>query len=392
MNTARGANHLPKLTILFGAGSTIGSGMPSTPIITDRLLQLGQPNTPTAGQIRPFFSELSNILITHGGFSSVNFEHLLHAMEMLEPLLGNYDNHPFQINDYFRPVLKPLVEPTESTQQLLCNGCSISYWRGTAFRQIAQLFSESVSNSQPKETHLADFLSQLTPHFTLRLFTLNYDDLVDRVQLPWNDGFVSNNSDYYQPFDPKQFLSQNEAPAPLLVHLHGSTRFGYAQDGIFDIHKYKSPEVALNHAQDKGFSQNVNGKMIFSGPMISGLSKIEQLLYRPCPYGYYLKSFIDNVLETPRLLVLGYGGLDRHINEWILQFAQLHGRSSKLAYVAPVETFDTQAVIGAAANTLEPLCRKSQLPYYGQNLAVETALFPFEDGQVSHRLIDFLAK
>ncbi len=136
-----------------------------------------------------------------------------------------------------------------------------------------------------KEKQLADLLLRLGKQFDLRLFTLNYDDLVDRVALPWRDGFISNSSNFYQSFEPKQFLEDDKMVASLLVHMHASVLIGYAQEGIYEIHKYKSPEIAMRFLDDKGFSQNDYGRIILCGPLISGLTKVEQLMFRPSPYG-----------------------------------------------------------------------------------------------------------
>jgi hypothetical protein len=100
---------LPRLTILFGAGSTIAAGMPSVREITEHLEQLGEPGSKSA-TMAPFFKALKQILLGPGQFEDVNFELMLHALEVLEPLLHSGNPSPFPVPDYFRPVLRAFVE------------------------------------------------------------------------------------------------------------------------------------------------------------------------------------------------------------------------------------------------------------------------------------------
>ncbi len=375
-----------KLNLLFGAGSTIGVGLPTTAEITAHLERIGMEASNSYLKNRTFFSHLKDLLMRRGNFEDVHFELMLYAMEVIFPLLPQKEH--FRVPDYFRSVLPAFVDLTEEAQRMEELG-SISSWRGIAFRSISTLISERIATSLDKERHLADFLFVLSKQFKLRVFTLNYDDLVDRVDLSWRDGFLPNNSSFYQVFDAKQFIEEDKNSEALLVHLHGSTRFGYAQDGIFEIHNYSSPERAIHFLDDKGFSQNVHGRQILSGPMISGLSKIEQLMFRPCPYGYYFNSFMQNLITNNRLLILGYGGWDRHINEWILQFMQVHGSAARIAHIGPCQNKDLLTAI--ANNSLQPVKLTDTFHYYGDNVVFEPAVFPFADAETLDTIVRFLA-
>lgn len=76
---------LPRLTILFGAGSTIKAGMPSVPEITTRLESIGESSS-TQDSMQ-FFKELKAQLLGPNQFKDVNFELMLHVLEVLEPML-----------------------------------------------------------------------------------------------------------------------------------------------------------------------------------------------------------------------------------------------------------------------------------------------------------------
>ncbi len=98
---------------------------------------------------------------------------------------------------------------------------------------------------------------------------------------------------------------------------------------------------------------------------------------------------MDNLVTNPRLLILGYGGLDRHINEWILQFMRIHGSSARIVYVgghgnsALVNRIITHSPEASRVN--------NQFPYYGTNLFLDTARFPFEDNQLIEKIVHFLS-
>jgi hypothetical protein len=79
--------------------------------------------------------------------------------------------------------------------------------------------------------------------FRLAVFTLNYDD-VDRAPQTWFDGFTGANGEAWS-FDARAFDGWRDAEQPVLVHLHGSIRFGYARERP-GLAKYSGAESAFN--------------------------------------------------------------------------------------------------------------------------------------------------
>lgn len=382
---------MERLTILLGSGGTIHAGVPSTNAITEHLLEVSIP----VGRASFFFFELlKQILVEKGKFGDVNFELMLHALEELIPLKAG--DGILGRRDYFRPVLDAFIEIADHVNDLTQYG-ELEFWRETAIRNIFNFVSEAVARSEVKEANLSSFLTHLNDRFILKTFTLNYDDLIDRVELPWRDGFVENRPSSYFGFDPKQFLSASEDSEPLLVHLHGSIRYGYAQDGFIGIHKFKKTEVAKNYLSSNYGHRNIHGRMIVSGPIISGFSKVDQLFFRPAPYGYYLKSFIDNVVTNSRLLIIGYGGWDTHINDWILEFFNVHGPDARLVYATRGIRAENssagynQALVKRILTDLAEYNKAvEQSPYYGKRVALEPAEFPFEDARTVKNIVQFL--
>ncbi len=105
-----------KLNLLFGAGSTIAAGMPSTSDITARLEQIREPGSKSFSKDESYFRKLKQLLMARGNFKDVNFELMLHALQVIQPLLPKAELFP--IPDYFRPVLKAFVELTEEIERI----------------------------------------------------------------------------------------------------------------------------------------------------------------------------------------------------------------------------------------------------------------------------------
>jgi hypothetical protein len=68
-------------------------------------------------------------------------------------------------------------------------------------------------------------------------------------------------------------------------------------------------------------------------PIISGLNKAARLTLNPVPYGYYYRALIDSLLSNERLLVIGYGAKDEHVNTWLEQFVAKHGERRRIGWV-----------------------------------------------------------
>src|ERR1700730_15338906 len=68
-------------------------------------------------------------------------------------------------------------------------------------------------------------------------------------------------------------------------------------------------------------------------PLISGFNKETKLVRSPVPFGYYYQSFIEAILDTPRLLLAGFSGLDPHVMTWLLELEQLHVSRARVVWI-----------------------------------------------------------
>jgi hypothetical protein len=86
----------------------------------------------------------------------------------------------------------------------------------------------------------------------------------------------------------------------------------------------------------------VDGQAVRWEPIISGFNKAARLTLNPAPYGYYYRALIDSPLSSERLLVIGYGARDEHVNTWLKQFRANHGERSRIGWVGML----TGAMVG----------------------------------------------
>ena len=348
----------PRLTVLLGAGSTISlrpdipslCGMPSTADLTacisrmqfPRVVRTGTPFLQTEGDKTPFVAseEIPVLrLVTRAlssTFASVNFELILHAIEQLLPLAEMRAGDASW--DQFHPAIGAFVETLKHYEIL--NDWSLL--RVTRECVISAIHSEIHNRSfqLPKELPLHKLIAELAQEFRLAVFTLNYDDVVDGACPDWFDGFVgkkesSGGGAYWEArsFDAQAFDLWRDSDQPVLVHLHGSVRFGPSRQG-FHLVKYSSTAAAGEaiKAVSRG-DKSSGGQIVSANSIISGLNKAARLTLNPVPYGYYYRALINSLLSNERLLVIGYGAADEHVNTWLEQFREKHGEARRIGWV-----------------------------------------------------------
>ena len=249
----------------------------------------------------------------------VDFELMLHALEQIEPLIST--ESPLAVLSVFVEIARKY--------DVLMDRSLLRAARFAIVEQIHRLVTQIEVGHLAQRPAILGFFERLTQEFQLSAFTLNYDDIIDAAPLPWVDGFTGAPEQSRQgpvwearSFDPSSFEDWQHRSEPLLAHLHGSVRFGYSREG-FGLRKYGSAQEAAISLQDILTSDRYTaGQIITGSPIISGLSKAAKLVHNPAPFGYYYKAFMDAMLMTDRLLVIGYGGRDDHINTWLSEFSR----------------------------------------------------------------------
>jgi hypothetical protein len=354
------------MNVLLGAGSTLKlsaperyqqltrqatvSGTPSTQELTERVAGLQLPLALQKNNVMALGPNKEDVLLTsdwvpackvimhclRSTYQEPNFEHLINALEQLEPFALAKQSHGMR--DDFRPVLASFVQDVVDLSFLI-NPPLITETRLRVYRAIREYIADRVltaSTNQP-EADLRRLFTLLAEDYHVRVFTLNYDDLIDRADGNWFDGFsidLQPQGIVGRAFDTAGFAQNWRHAEKLLVHMHGSVLYDVNIHYNNGLVRFNSAQEALQSSAGSISSTSLaHGIDVSNAPIISGLSKAARLTLNPQPYGHYYRIFMESVIESPRLLIIGYGGADPHVNAWLREFSQIHGSTRRVSWI-----------------------------------------------------------
>jgi hypothetical protein len=187
------------------------------------------------------------------------------------------------------------------------------------------------------------FWRNLAEHTALVAVTLNYDTLIEKALEVGAEaqGFAPINGEDLYRFDDRPACS-----APAVMHLHGSIHLGY-RHSVFDpdplrwqytyrdLFWHPDPASALSSWGPSGSDQTQAGRTVIGGPLITGFQKPDKLLIEPLAT-YYCRLG-QRLAEVPRLLLIGYGFGDRHINQLLYGMRRRHGDALRIAVITHFE-------------------------------------------------------
>jgi hypothetical protein len=126
-----------------------------------------------------------------------------------------------------------------------------------------------------------------------------------------------------------------------------------------------------------------------------------KLTENPAPYGNYYLAFATAILQNPRLLIVGYGAADPHVNAWLGEFVKIHGSDRRVVWVSKVHRADVgkttpeRTEMSALAG---PGCFKYYCAYdNGDDFQDHGALrlvpcgFPLKSSAILDKTIDYLS-
>lgn len=340
------------LVVVVGAGASVRAGISSTEELTRRVkdamplievpgvvtAQKGHVASPALSRFPSMADILDQALRADYG-SDYDFERILHALEELETFLeARYNPEGSTLAD--TPVLGSFAELMRRFECI--NDESVI--RRTRLDLLKLIHGTVSSNCDyPLNAHIAidarqqleRLFAALSKRFRLVVIDFNYDDLLDRMALAWEDGFtfpVENRfCSLFEPDRWRTFVEDNSSN--LLVHLHGSVRYGYRpQETLSNVAIRFAEPAKYEHlagaresvANTDASGTRANGEIADAAYIVSGLRKAGKLAYNARPYGYYYRTVMDFMPRTKRLLILGYGWRDLHVNTWINEYIELH--------------------------------------------------------------------
>jgi hypothetical protein len=125
-----------------------------------------------------------------------------------------------------------------------------------------------------------------------------------------------------------------------MTHLHGSVSFGYGskkqraskEREERAIVKHHTAEAATQSLLDPPNPRYTDDAIDEASPIISGANKV--LKFTVPPYSYYYAALQQTLQKSKRILSIGYGFSDPHVNNWIDEAVAHHGeKQTRLAVV-----------------------------------------------------------
>jgi hypothetical protein len=350
----------PELLVIIGAGASAACGISTTtklttlarekmPVLAPEANEMSSAGHPAYARPRDQFP-VGELLweALRGAYETPDFETILNTLESLQNFGATY-GVPHS-RDVQRPALTPFVELAYRYRRLLDPRVTAAA-RWDVTRAIHQKVGEECeapgdADERNAREAQAKFFTSLASSFHLTLLSLNYDDLLERIGIGWRDGYVDTPFTFKW-FDPEDLDQAFTCDDHRLLHLHGSVRFsqpftaeylGHSKaQPIYGPVKYANPTRAA-----EAFAQKAGGGIAHGGslydpmPIIAGLNKIGALAFNIRPFAYYLSSGARAIAEAKRILVIGYGGKDPHINVWLEENARIHGENRRCAVILPM--------------------------------------------------------
>lgn len=275
--------------------------------------------------------------------SKVNFEHLVHAAELLATVMPLPQNP--KVADAFRFLPAPFLRTEAGADHWNIPG--ENYWTAAqaACFEILNWVDDACAKASTPDHPLARGLTRLARTHDLKIFSLNYDDIPEASGLSFYTGFSAGGR-----FEPRY-------PWPARGHtfcqLHGSVRFAASLDGVG---RYSSRSHARTARRSKSSGTILqDGHRADAAPMITGLRKADKTL--PRPFGTYMHVFREHLLQCHQWLVVGYGFGDDHVNQALLQARQnwrnrgVPVQAVIVDYYTPIVANNGQAVLDAWIGT-----------------------------------------
>jgi len=315
-----------RITVLLGAGASRFAGAPSTNDLTALV-----ERRPVGGKI------LAELRVRSESWEP-NFEDVLHVLEEVE-------SYHSAVPSRAHVATRPFVALTEPLRSLLPDVLSARRERLALIEEIASAFDgiNYDASWRPLYRLLRPFLNT----HNIDIFTLNYDLISDASAYAlslvsgkhWFDGFGNPiDMDMNCGFRSDEYAGWDKTPLYItLSHIHGSLRFAYNLSDVrmayaepIEIVSAQSFDIARANWTDFHDIARDDESFSFFGvsPIVSGLRKSEKLNIRP--YANYYAGLANAISKSPRLIVIGYGGGDEHINYWIRELNRIHPRDGRV--------------------------------------------------------------
>ena len=333
------------VTIIVGAGAVLDFEykgiIPSVENITEEVLKLSIQTVD--GSERPLLRELYNHIVkklnkvsevNHIKSSQLNFENLLHVIEMCIAYSACWRKEYISWLSY--PEFGTLIQPAKFLKDIH----TYDYIRAASGLQktvmdIVNQYDASFEENASGEQWFRDFWKSLSGKSNI--FNLNYDNTIENSLGEYEDGFLPiKEGEDYSRFSAKNYY-ENRRGLSTIAHLHGQILFSEARAYPFDysmrdLVKNRDYKTACKNRTGGQFPPSNQAKEEYLQPVIvSGSRKTEKMTF--APNNVYLSDLARKVVENNRLIIIGYSFGDLYLNEILGLGMAAHGDNFKVVII-----------------------------------------------------------
>jgi SIR2-like domain len=330
------------LTVVVGAGASTPLGIPSTRCLTDTVTsKLLSHDSRDCADFGPRVALLLKAVRDYYG-ETYNFEHLWDALEAAHALVvgwtqGNAPTTSEAAMTMARPDVQGALE-----YELLSEALFVL--KRTVLSEITD--ASAAATKHANWSNFQAFWRGLAKRFSLTVVTLNYDTLVEQA-LDWDgsqQGMHPVSGESIWRLDPKRLHDPREIDR--LLHLHGSIQFGSRtygaevnrfayEDSFHELYWHPTIESAQQTMWGMSSPRSQTGRSLAGDRIVSGLNKPDKLLVEPLLS--YQIEFMNQIRREPRLLVVGYGFGDHHVNAALERMTRIHGETRRTCVIDRID-------------------------------------------------------
>lgn len=300
--------------LILGAGASIEFGVPSTAKMNTLIKQHidGREWIKHQGGLDAYIKIQDTLGEYLSSPEAVNFEkiyHCIHELAQFEPIT------PYAVDEY-RFLLKPFFSKNHTFNREAFDAAG----KGV-IEAIYQSVSAACESPALSLDTFSEFLTRLKQDGVLRVYSTNYDDLALQADPTLYTGFGSGNG---IKFDADDFWN-SDWNKNSVFQMHGSVHFGFPRKKNFSIGElgwFDDRSEALKHSIFTGSDdRRMDGSSVYRSSVITGLDKLSRI--QVTPFSHYYSAISRDAMEADRIVVVGSGLTDLHINVWVCEARKL---------------------------------------------------------------------
>ncbi len=274
----------------------------------------------------------------------VTFEHIFHVLEMLRSygtVWKNKCKDPKMFPPFasFTDVIKGLTIDYSLISKVVFDKFI------TQILDIVGGYDKEFRTNIEKHKWYKDFFVHFGCENMGDFFNLNYDTTIEEsIRGKYEDGYEEEPKQPFQRFNPRKF-SEKATNLSTVNHLHGCINYDFPtyKNVNKDVYKYRTDDRFKNSyfsvAEDPFYKSRqirtdvsaLNEAIYYLSPIITGLHKLEKL--NCIPFDFYHANLINCIINSPRLVIIGYGFGDSYCNQIIERMNLLHRKEKRIVLI-----------------------------------------------------------